>query len=92
VLKNEFFEILPIPKSRPNTIAIKKETIVAPKVIFIPGMINLKALRYSSPVIIVYTIQDMMKNKIKAQEFSALNIFLIIYNHHKTIGTDNRAY
>lgn len=53
VLKNVLFEILPIPKSKPKTIAIKKETIVAPKVIFIPGMINLKALRYSSPVMIV---------------------------------------
>ncbi len=92
MLKNVLLLILPIPKSKPKTIAIKKETIVAPKVIFIPGIIKLKALRYSSPVIIVNIIQDMMEKRIKAHEFSALNIFLIIYNHHKTIGTDNRAY
>ena len=53
------FDILPIPKSRPKTIAIKNETIVAPKVIFIPGIINLKD---SNETIKFYVKQNLINN------------------------------
>ena len=51
-----FFEIRPIPRIKPRIIAIKNEISVEPNVTFKPGIIKLKAFRYSSPVAILKII------------------------------------